>query len=92
MTSMNEFATVSAFHLDDVSGGIGWAPGVPGRAHPSAGCHFNWGEVGSWTAGGVIAGARGGPWGAVLGGIGGGLADIGSQIANGACSAPKHKK
>jgi uncharacterized membrane protein len=39
----------------------------------------NWGEVLAWTAGGAIAGARGGAWGMGLGALGGGAADYVGQ-------------
>ena len=90
-----EMATIDANDLCDVTGAGGYFDALMmQKQHPTTGggpsCHFNWGEVGAWTAGGALAGARGGPWGAALGAAGGGLADLGSQVANGACS-PKRK-
>ncbi len=64
-------AVLSPSEIDCVSGGgisVEWTDSKT-----------NWGEVAVWTAGGIVAGARGGIWGAVLGGIGGGGAAFASQ-------------
>ena len=90
-----DLTTIDLRSLDDVTGAGGYFDYLmQQKQHPTTGggpsCHFNWKEVGAWTAGGAIAGAKGGWVGAGLGALGGAVGDIGGQIANGACS-PKKK-